>query len=117
MQAFTAVADFLSFLFGRVDSAAASVRSGSKLLDAEVSDVLAVAVSRAEALKQSLTGLPDAKVVQAAHREIDHAVDVLKKRLEVSSGNSGFECVSNRQQLSLWNVWWDVRLLTWQYHE
>jgi hypothetical protein len=84
LQAVTAVADFLSFLFGRVDSAAASVRSGGKGVDAEVADVLAAAMSRAESLKQSLGGLPDAKMVQAAHREIDAAVAVLKRRLEVS---------------------------------
>lgn len=84
-QAITAVADFLSFLFGRVDSAAASVRSGSRGVDAEVVDVLAAAMSRADSLKQSLAGLPDAKMVQAAHREIDAAVGVLKKRLEVSA--------------------------------
>lgn len=59
------------------------MRSGSRTLDAEVADVLAVVTSRAEALKQSLAGMPDAKMVQAAHREIDAAVSVLRKRLEV----------------------------------
>lgn len=93
LQAVTAVADFLSFLFGRVDSAAASVRSGSKGIDAEVTDVLAAAMSRAESVKQSLAGLPDAKMAQAAHREIDAAVGVLKKRLEVSARSRGVHSV------------------------
>lgn len=99
MQAATAVADFLLFFFGRVDSAAASVRSGSKGVDAEVTDVLAAAMSRAESLKQSLAGLPDAKMVQAAHREIDAAVGVLKKRLEVSARRSvhSLQGVASRQ--------------------
>lgn len=97
------MAEFLSFLFGRADAASASVRSGSRPVDAEVADVLAVAMSRAEALKHILAGLPDAKMVQAAHKEVDAAVSVLKKRLGVRgtqcSKHSNMQCLQCTQHV------------------
>jgi hypothetical protein len=84
LQAVTAIADFLSFLFGRVDAASAGVRSGDRTLDEAVTDVLAVALQRADSLKQSFAGLPDAKMAQAAQQEVDAAVIALKQRLQVS---------------------------------
>lgn len=89
MQAFTAAADFLSFLFGRADSAAASVRSGSTSLDAAVADVLSTALQRADGLKQSLAALPDAKAAQAVAQEIDAAVAAMRRRLEVGRCGKG----------------------------
>lgn len=83
LQVFSAVSDFLTFLLGRVDSAASNVRSGSSSLDASVADVLSTAVERAEGLKQSLAALPDAKAAEAARGDIDAAVSALKARLQV----------------------------------
>jgi hypothetical protein len=82
-QAVTAIADFLSFLFGRVDAASVGVRSGDTTLDEAVADLLAVALQRADSLKQSLASLPDAKMAQAAQQEVDAAVNALKQRLQV----------------------------------
>lgn len=83
LQVVAAVSDFLTLLFGHVDSASANVRNGSSTLDNEIAAVLSVAQQQAETLKQSLGRLPDAKMAQAASQQVDAAVAALVKRLEV----------------------------------